>query len=67
MLQSTIATFERILKQKDLIISDNLMTIAKLTEGSDQGLKDIKLMFFSSQKELVAQIAKQREKFKESI
>lgn len=67
MLQSSISTFERILKQKDLIINDNLMTIAKLTEGSDQGLKDIKLMFFSSQKELVAQIAKQREKFKESI
>lgn len=49
MYQDSIKNLEKIIEKKDTIIADHLHTIAKLTEGSSKELKDIKLMFFSSQ------------------
>ena len=62
--QQTIKELENVVINKDRIITDHMMTISRLTEGSAQELQDIKLMFFSKQKELVQQIAEQRAKFK---
>lgn len=53
MYQDTIKSLEDVIQNKDKIIQDHLHTIAKLTEGNAQELKDIKLMFFSKQKDLV--------------
>jgi hypothetical protein len=64
MYQGTITQLEEVVQNKDRIIGDHLVTIAKLTEGSAQELQDIKLMFFSKQKDLVKQISEQRTKFK---
>ena len=64
MYQDTIKQLEEVVANKDRIIGDHLVTIAKLTEGNVQELSDIKLMFFSKQKDLVKQISDQRAKFK---
>ena len=53
MYQDTIKQLEEVVANKDRIIGDHLVTIAKLTEGNVQELSDIKLMFFSKQKDLV--------------
>jgi len=47
MYQDTIKQLEGVVKGKESIIADHLHTISKLTQGSAQELKDIKMMFFS--------------------
>lgn len=66
MYQETIKQLEEVISNKDRIIADHLMTIGKLTEGQAQDLQDIRMMFFSQQKDLVNQIAAQRAKFKKA-
>lgn len=62
MYQDTIKSLEDVIDNKDNIIQDHLHTVAKLTEGNAQELKDIKLMFFSKQKDLVDALGQNREK-----
>lgn len=65
MYQDTIRQLEQVIQTKERIITDHLNTISKLTEGSSNELKDIKMMFFSKQQELVDQIQMWRNKHNE--
>lgn len=53
MSQKAIQNFEIIVAKKDGIITDNLLTIQKITETGKQNLSDIKMVFFTKQKDLV--------------
>ena len=57
MYQDTIRQLEEVIENKDLVIQDHLTTIARLTEGNVEELKNIKLMFFTKQNDLVDQIS----------
>ena len=63
MYQDTIQELEGIVRKKDSIIADHLSTIAILTDGKSQELKDIRLTFFSSHQELVGMMSKQKREF----
>lgn len=56
LYQKSIKDLEEVIESKDRQIEDNLNTIQKITEGGSQELKDIKMLFFSKNQDLVNQI-----------
>ena len=63
LYQESIKGLEDVIESKDQIIADHLSSIRKLTEGGSQELKDIQMMFFSKNQDLLDTIVKQRTEF----